>query len=115
MGNYIKNKDLLAEIILCKDSSLAYTNELIDMFFKISEKLSHSFHYKNPEDKKDCIIVGVEDAFKYFHRFDSKKSKNAFAYITQIVKNGMAKSYRQIYPQIFKGFKNISLNNVYSL
>ena len=113
---YLKNKDLYLEIIRSKDASTC-TPELMNMFILISEKLSHKFNYKVPIDRQDCIWGGVEDAWKYFWSFDPSTSTNAFAYCSQIIKNGQAKQNRKLYDPYFKdvGYKQVSLNNIYSL
>lgn len=118
MANYVKNKDLYHQIVLSRDASVA-TPELLDMFFLISERLSYKFKYKRAEDRDDCIMSGVEDAWMYFWNFDPSVSSNAFAYVTQIIKNGMAKANRKLYSPYFQkeGYQQISLslNTVYTL
>jgi hypothetical protein len=113
---YLKNKDLYVEIIRSKDASTC-TPELMDMFILISTKLSTKFDYKASIDREDCIWGGVEDAWKYFWSFDASKSTNAFAYITQIIKNGQSKQNRTLYDPYFKdiGYSQVSLTNIYSL
>jgi len=113
--HYVKNKELYLEIIKSKDSSCA-TAELMGMFFKMSNGLANKFNFSQ-QDREDCIMGGVEDAWKYFWNFDASISTNAFAYITQIIKNGQFKTHRDIYKSYFKdiGYKQVSINNIYNL
>ena len=113
---YLSNNDLYNEIIRSRDASVC-TPELLNMFILISEKLSSKFNYKCSDDKQDCIWGGVEDAWKYFWAFDPSVSKNAFSYITQIIKNGQSKQNRILYDLYFKdfGYSQVSINCIYSL
>jgi hypothetical protein len=45
------------------------------------------------------------DLLRYWQNFNEEKSNNAFAYFTQIVKNGYAKEYKKLYKHIGKGEK----------
>jgi hypothetical protein len=116
MSHYVKNKDLKIQIQLSKDASVC-TPELLDMFFLMSNGLARRFTYRCPEDKQDAIICGVEDAWKYFWSYDENKSPNAFAYVSQVIKNGMAKSIKTFYEPYYKADKyiQVSPDNIYSL
>lgn len=59
--------------------------------------------YKYAEDKRDCIAFAFMEVLKYWGRFDPEKSTNAFAYYTQMAKNGFAKGWDVIYPKRYKG------------
>jgi len=116
MPHYVKNKELRIQIQLSKDASVC-TPELMDMFFLMSKGLSHRFTYKCSDDKEDAVMAGVEDAWKYFWSYDPEKSPNAFAYVTQIIKNGMAKSIRTFYDPHYKfdRYIQVSLDNIHSI
>ena len=114
--HHVKNKDLLAELIHCKDVSVLCTPELLEMFSLISEKYSYKVSVNSEDDRKDVIQSGIIDAWQYSFNFDPSKSTNAFAYITQIIKNGQYKAYRKLYPERGKNWLRISItNNTYSL
>ena len=100
MAIYLKGKDLREEMLRCQDASLAYSDKLIEMFTLIAENYSHKYTYKYPEDKDDCKQQAVVDCNMYWHNFNVEKSSNAFAYITQIVKNGYQKAWRKIHQDI---------------
>lgn len=112
MANYITNKELYNELIFCRDASITHTDKLINMFTIISTKYANGLNFKRNTDRNDVIQGGIIDAFTYWHNWDPSKSSNAFAYITQIIKNGQLKTLKKLYPSkvIF-----VSLTNVYSL
>jgi len=116
VAQYVKNKDLLAELIKCKDASI-YSMELHGMFAQMIDKFSYKFQYVHPEDREDCKSQAIEDLFMYWNRFDPSKGTNAFAYISQIIKMGYAKGWKKIYPGKFTyGNKlSISYHQIYNL
>jgi len=107
MPNYVKNKDLYNELIHCIDNS-TYTTEFHNMVTMMAERLSLKLYYSQEEDRKDCIQNGIIKVYLYHHNF-KRENKNAFAYITQILKNGMAVQFNKIYKKRY-GIKEIRLD-----
>ncbi|MBU37981.1 MAG: sigma factor for late transcription, partial [Euryarchaeota archaeon] len=56
-----------------------------DCFLKIATHLSYRPNFINYMYKEDMISDGVENCVQYIDNFDPAKSKNPFAYFTQIV------------------------------
>ena len=56
-----------------------------DCFLKIATHLSYRPNFINYVYKEDMISDGVENCVQYIDNFDPSKSKNPFAYFTQIV------------------------------
>ncbi|HRR48401.1 MAG TPA: sigma factor [Bacteroidales bacterium] len=83
---YIKNSDLLAEIVVYKTKGRA-SEELGKMLLTIAENFSSKGSFAGYTWKKDMISEAVLTCLKYLKNFDEDKSQNAFAYITQICKN----------------------------
>ena len=113
--HYVKNKDLREEIIRCKEK-----NELslaaISMFQLMAKKFSTKLNYIYEEDREDCISFAVMDCYLYWRGYNPEKSPNAFAYYTQIIKNGFAKGWRKLYGNMPKSSKiSISSNQIYTL
>jgi len=54
-------------------------------FLKIARGLSHRPNFINYTYKEDMISDGIENCLQYLHNFNSEKSKNPFAYFTQII------------------------------
>lgn len=114
-GHHVKNKDLREALIISKAQN-ELTKETVDMFILMSEKFSTKFKYVYHEDREDCISFAIMDCYQYWRSYDPEKSANAFAYITQVIKNGFAKGWRKLYGNMPKSKKiSISQNNIYSL
>jgi len=54
-------------------------------FLKIANHLSYRPNFINYTFKDDMISDGIENCLQYLDNFDGKKSKNPFAYFTQII------------------------------
>ena len=93
--HYVNNKEFLAAIIAYKDSiALAeargeakpqITNYLGECFLKIATHLSYKPNFVNYMFKEDMISDGIENCVQYINNFNPEKSKNPFAYFTQII------------------------------
>ena len=60
-------------------------NYLGDCFLKIATHLSYKPNFVNYMFREDMISDGIENCVQYIHNFDPAKSKNPFAYFTQII------------------------------
>ena len=93
--HYVNSKEFLAAIIAYKDSiALAeargeakprITNYLGECFLKIATHLSYKPNFVNYMFKEDMICDGIENCVQYINNFNPEKSKNPFAYFTQII------------------------------
>jgi DNA-directed RNA polymerase specialized sigma subunit len=95
MAEYLKNKDLLAEVIKSKQQGEP-TKELINMFIKLSNNAILKMRYEDYEDKKDCMQGGLEALLKNWQKFDETRFSNAFAYYTEVYKRAIAKSWNDL-------------------
>lgn len=115
MAAYVKNRDLREQLIISKEED-KLTAEALDMFILMANKFSTKFKYIYLEDREDCISFAIMDCYMYWKGYNPEKSANAFAYITQIIKNGFAKGWRKLYGNMPKSKKiSVSHNNIYSL
>ena len=93
--HYVDNKELLAAVIRYKeDVEFAQINNkpkpkvseyIGGCFLKIATHLSYRPNFINYMYKDDMICDGIENCIQYIDNFDPAKSKNPFAYFTQIV------------------------------
>ena len=93
--HYVNNKELLQALILyrekvahAKENDLPkprITNYLGECFLKIATHLSYKPNFVNYMFRDDMISDGIENCVQYIHNFDPEKSKNPFAYFTQII------------------------------
>lgn len=104
---YVDPKELLEEIKISLESK-KLTKAAEGMLIKIAYKANDKLQYDNAQDKEDCISSALLEIFRYWDRFNIKKTNNAFAYYTQIAKNGYVKGWMQLHPAKKRG--NVSLS-----
>ena len=61
------------------------TNYLGECFLKIATHLSYKPNFVNYMFREDMISDGIENCVQYIHNFDPEKSRNPFAYFTQVI------------------------------
>jgi hypothetical protein len=88
--NYINNADFLQALIDYNKRKIDNPNEPIpnyigECFIKIAEGLSHKPNFINYTYRDEMIGDGIENCLMYFENFNPDKSKNPFAYFTQII------------------------------
>ena len=93
--HYVKNADFLEALIKYKEAcELAkeenkedppIPNYIGECFFKIAEHLSRKPNFISYSFRDEMISDGIENCLMYFRNFDPDKSKNPFAYFTQII------------------------------
>lgn len=88
--NYINNGDFLQALVEFKERKKNNPNEPIpnyigECFMKIAEGLSHKPNFINYTYRDEMIGDGIENCLMYFENFNPDKSKNPFAYFTQII------------------------------
>ena len=93
--HYVNNKELLEALIVyrAKVAKAAedgkpkprITNYLGSCFLKIATHLSYKPNFVNYMFREDMISDGIENCVQYIYNFDPAKSKNPFAYFTQII------------------------------
>ena len=93
--HYINNADFLAALIdykeKCNNAKIekkqppAIPNYIGECFMKIAEGLSHKPNFINYTYREEMMSDGIENCLMYFNNFDPTKSKNPFAYFTQII------------------------------
>lgn len=96
--HYINNKEFTADIIKCKNEG-ELSNYSINCFISLANRAVDRLYFRDERDREDCIQSAILDCLKYWKSFDETKmiSPNAFAYFTQICKNGYAKEWKKIH------------------
>lgn len=112
MAQYINSRELYDEILLSKSAGVL-TPQALKMLDRMVKEISKVFKYKLEEDREDCQAFAMEDVIKYWDRFNPEKSNNAFAFYTQMIKNGYAKGWRKLYP--IKSSLKISISREYGV
>ena len=95
MANYINNEDFLDAMIVYKEKikkaedgnkEIPPVPDYIgECFLLIAERLSFRPNFINYAFKDDMISDGIENCLQYVNNFNPEKSKNPFAYFTQII------------------------------
>ena len=85
-GFYIKNGDLLTELVIFKQKGVA-SEELGQMLLSIARNFSSRGNFSGYTWRTDMVSEAVLTCLKYLKNFDPQKSSNAFSYITQICNN----------------------------
>jgi hypothetical protein len=94
-NHYIDNQEFLSALIdyrqkvmIAEKKGLSkpkVSNYIGECFLKIATHLSYRPNFINYMYKDDMICDGIENCIQYIDNFDPEKSKNPFAYFTQIV------------------------------
>lgn len=92
--HYVNNKEFLEALIEYREKvAIAASKDLPkprisnyigSCFLKIATHLSYKSNFVNYMYREDMISDGIENCVQYIHNFDPEKSKNPFAYFTQI-------------------------------
>ena len=96
--HYINNKEFTADIIDCKKNG-ELSEFSVNCFISLANRAVDRLYFKDQRDKEDCVQSAILDCLKYWKSFDESKmaTPNAFAYFTQICKNGYAKQWKSIH------------------
>jgi hypothetical protein len=96
--HYINNKEFTAAIIECKKTA-ELSPFVIECFISLANRAVDRLYFRDYRDREDCIQSAILDCLKYWKSFDETKTDNpnAFAYFTQICKNGYAKEWKKIH------------------
>lgn len=93
--NYVNNAEFLAAMIKykekvkeceeCGDEKPRIPNYLGECLYQIATRLSYKPNFINYTYREDMISDGLENAVLCINNFDPEKSKNPFAYFTQVI------------------------------
>tara|TARA_B100000424_G_C22909806_1_gene484020 strand:+ start:725 stop:1249 length:525 start_codon:yes stop_codon:yes gene_type:complete len=89
--HYVDNKVFLQAMVEwkkeCKEKGeqVPVTNYIGECFYKIATHLSYRPNFINYTYRDEMISDGIENCLQYVNNFDPEKSKNPFAYFTQII------------------------------
>jgi len=113
--HYINNADFLAALMeyqdKCKSAKVdkkpppAIPNYIGECFMKIAEGLSHKPNFINYTYREEMMSDGIENCLMYFNNFDPTKSKNPFAYFTQIIYYAFLRRIQKEKKQLYVKYK----------
>ena len=93
--HYVNNKEFLEAMVAWREKcaeaeqngkeQLPVTNYIGECFLKIATHLSYRPNFINYTYRDEMISDGIENCLQYVANFNPAKSKNPFAYFTQII------------------------------
>lgn len=81
----VEYKKRVREAEDCGDSPPDIPNYIGECIYQIANRLSRKPNFMNYSYRDDMISDGLENAIMAINNFDPEKSKNPFAYFTQII------------------------------
>lgn len=113
--HYINNEDFLKALTEYKakcveakkenKSEPPIPNYIGECWMKIAEGLSHKPNFINYTYRDEMISDGIENCLMYFNNFDPDKSKNPFAYFTQIIYYAFLRRIQKEKKQLYVKYK----------
>ena len=108
--HYVNNKEFLNALIKYQeDIEIARLQDkpkpvipryIGECFLKIANHLSFKPNFVNYMFKEDMISDGIENWVQYIHNFNPEKSRNPFAYFTQIIHYAFLRRIQREYRQL---------------
>ena len=113
--HYINNPNFLRALVEYKEAKDLSTknktdpppipNYIGECFMKIAEGLSHKPNFINYTYRDEMMADGIENCLMYFDNFDPAKSKNPFAYFTQIIYYAFLRRIQKEKKQLYVKYK----------
>ena len=97
---YLQAKDEEEELPIIPD----YAGEC---FLKIAERLSHRPNFINYAFREEMVSDGIENCVMYASNFNPEKSKNPFAYFTQIIYYAFLRRIEKEKKQLYIKYKTM--------
>ena len=114
-NHYINNADFLKALIEYKDAcdvanatdkpEPGIPNYIGECFLKIADHLSRKPNFVSYSFREEMISDGIENCLMYFRNFDPTKSKNPFAYFTQIIYYAFLRRIQKEKKQLYVKYK----------
>lgn len=93
-AHYVNNADFLEAMVAYRKSVIEakdagkekprVPNYIGECFLKIANHLAYKSNFINYTYREEMILDGIENCITYIDNFDPEKSRNPFAYFTQI-------------------------------
>lgn len=113
--HYVNNADFLAALIEYHSNCEKARNKKLpeppipnyigECFLKIANHLSRKPNFVSYSFREEMISDGIENCIMYFRNFDPSKSKNPFAYFTQIIYYAFLRRIQKEKKQLYVKYK----------
>lgn len=114
-NHYINNADFLKALVDYKEkcdlaeqhdkSDPPIPNYIGECFLKIADHLSRKPNFVSYSFRDEMISDGIENCLMYFRNFNPDKSKNPFAYFTQIIYFAFLRRIQKEKKQLYVKYK----------
>ncbi len=106
----VNGKEFYYEIVLSQGMG-KLTNKAKKMIMILAVNAITKKPFRNIDDKHDCLQTALMCMYSNWYKFNKNKSKNTFAYFTEIFKRGSAQGFDLLYKK--KGDPNNEYKIVY--
>ena len=119
-AHYVDNQRFLEEITEYQTKRLEAKDDgsesppcpeyIGECFMKIAQRLSYRPNFINYAFRDDMISDGIENCVQYMNNFNPEKSKNPFAYFTQIIYYAFVRRIQKEKKQLYIKYKTMDSN-----
>lgn len=123
--HYVNNKEFFEKISEWKEQCVKaeakgldkpkVSNYLGECFVKIANHLAYKSNFVNYTFRDEMILDGIENCITYIHNFNPEKSKNPFAYFTQITYYAFLRRIQKEKKQMETKYKYIQSQDIESM
>jgi hypothetical protein len=121
--HYVNNEDLLNAFIAWKlkvkdaeesgEPKPQVPNYIAECLLKIATRLSYKSNFINYGFREDMISDAIENCLTYIHNFDPDKSRNPFAYFTQIIYYAFLRKIQKEKKQLYIRYKALENSDIF--
>jgi len=121
-NHYVDNQMFLNEMIVFRDGVILAKETNLprprvpdfigECFIKIATHLSYKPNFINYTFRDDMIADGVENCLQYIDNFDPAKSRNPFAYFTQIIYYAFLRRIQKEKKQLYVKYKAMERSGI---
>ena len=120
--HYVDNKAFLQHMIEFKElTQIARTtgkpdpripDAIGEIFVRIATHLSYKSNFINYGFREDMVSDGIENCIQYIHNFDPDKSRNPFAYFTQIIYYAFLRRIQKEKKHLYVKYKSLENSQI---
>jgi DNA-directed RNA polymerase specialized sigma subunit len=120
--HYVDNKEFLRYMMAFKeetkiaredgDPDPRVPDDIGKIFMSIANRLSYKSNFINYAFREDMISDGIENCIQYIHNFNPEKSKNPFAYFTQIIYYAFLRRIQKEKKQLYVKYKSLENSQI---
>lgn len=122
-NHYVDNEEFLRVLVKYqkdvrrakrnKEDKPPIPNYIGECFMKIAEHSSYRHNFVKYSWRDEMIADGIENCLMYFENFDPKKSKNPFAYFSQIIYYAFIRRITKEKKQQYVKYKSLENSRIF--